>query len=200
MIDLLVRILCFLILVLIMPLLLLLGLIIKISYPGKIFYRQPREGKHGRVFRIWKLRTMRANADRILADLLKNDEQKAREMQDFGCLRDDPRIAGSVAKLARQLSIDELPQLINIVTGDMTLVGPRPLELFLAESLDAKSRAIRNAVKPGLTGLWQVGPRSDINIRQMQFYDKLYIKKKSLQLDMYIICKTAQVVIKRTGM
>jgi exopolysaccharide production protein ExoY len=193
------KVFAFLLLLFIAPILLLIGIIIKIAYPGPLFYKQLREGKNGSVFYIWKLRTMVADADVVLAELIKSNTKIEKEWRDFGCLQDDPRIAGYAAKLARQLSIDELPQLLNILKGEMAFIGPRPLEIYLAESLDTKNRTARNAVKPGLTGLWQIGPRSTVNIRQMQHYDLLYIKKRSLLLDSYILCKTLIVVFKRTG-
>ncbi|NCD72376.1 sugar transferase [Mucilaginibacter agri] len=193
------RVFSFLLLLVAFPIMLLIGLAIKMEYPGPIFYLQKREGKNGVPFFIWKLRTMVVNADVVLAQIIKGDPEKAREWQEFGCLQNDPRVAGLTARLVRQLSIDEVPQLINIFKGEMTFIGPRPLEMYLAESLDTNARSFRNAVRPGLTGLWQVGPRSDVSIRQMQFYDRYYIKKKSFLLDTYIIYKTAQVILKRTG-
>lgn len=193
------RLFSFFLLLIALPIMLLIGLAIKLEYPGPIFFRQKREGKDGVPFFIWKLRTMVVNADEVLARLIESDQDKAREWKEFGCLQNDPRIAGLTAKLVRQLSIDELPQLINIFNGEMALIGPRPLEMYLADSLDSNARTFRNAVKPGLTGMWQVGPRSDVSIRQMQFYDRYYIRKKSFLLDMHIIYRTAQVILKRTG-
>jgi exopolysaccharide production protein ExoY len=182
-----------------LPVLMLIGFIIKMKYPGPLFYKQAREGQNGKAFYIWKLRTMIVNADTALALIMENDKEVQKEWQEFGCLRHDPRIAGYAGKLARRLSIDELPQLINIVRGEMAFIGPRPLELFLAQSLDTETRTKRNSVKPGLTGLWQIGPRSSASIRQMQHYDLLYIKKRSFILDMYIAFKTIKVVFKGTG-
>lgn len=181
------------------PLFLTVGLIIKIRHPGPLFFRQLREGANGTVFSIWKLRTMVCNADIVLESIIKKDETLAKEWEEFGGFKNDPRIAGFAGKLARKLSIDELPQLINIIMGQMAFVGPRPIELYLAESLNPKSRLIRNSVLPGLTGLWQVGPRSDISIRQMQRYDSLYVFKRNACLDAIIILKTFRVVLRQSG-
>lgn len=182
-----------------LPTLLIAGLLIKASCPGPLFFRQLREGRHGAKFHIWKLRTMVPNADPVLQRELEVNSALADEWRRFGCLRRDPRIAGKVAKLARQLSLDELPQLWNICRGEMAFVGPRPLEIFLAESLLDGARRLRNSVLPGVTGLWQIGPRSDISVRQMQFYDRLYVTKKGLALDCYILWKTFGAVWRKTG-
>jgi exopolysaccharide production protein ExoY len=183
-----------------LPLLFIVGLIIKLQYPGPMFFKQLREGKDGKHFLIWKLRTMVIDADIFLARLLENNDQLAAEWRKYGGLKKDPRIAGLAGNLARRLSIDEIPQLLNILNGDMAFVGPRPLEKYLAESISPNDRLIRNAVKPGLTGLWQVGLRSNVSIRQMQHYDKLYIRKKSTRLDAFILCKTVMAVFKKTGL
>lgn len=142
---------------------------------------------------------MVSDANEVLAAIIENDKEMAREWQEYGCFRNDPRIAGLIGKFARQLSIDELPQLINVFKGEMAFIGPRPLEIHLAQTLQPKSRIIRNSVKPGITGLWQVGPRSDINIRQMQYYDRLYVQKRNLSLDLYILIKTVKIIFQRTG-
>ncbi len=181
------------------PLLLSVGLWIRIKYPGPIFFKQSREGKDGLAFEIWKLRTMVINSDVVLKQLLDNNPELAEEWATFACLKNDPRITGQIGKLLRQLSFDELPQLWNIFKGDMAFIGPRPLELYLAHTLEPEARALRNSVKPGLSGLWQIGLRSSTSIKQMHRYDKLYIKHKGIALDFYILCKTLIVVIKKTG-
>lgn len=188
-----------LLLIIFAPAILIFGLIIKLTYPGPIFFKQLREGKNGTTFYIWKLRTMIADAENILAKIIKENGAMAKEWQSFGGFKNDPRIAGLAGRIARKLSIDELPQLLNIAKGNMAFIGPRPLEMYLAKSLSSQDRSIRNSVKPGLTGLWQIGPRSNISIRHMQFYDRLYIRKKSLCLDVYILLKTVYVVFKQTG-
>ena len=123
----------------------------------------------------------------------------AAEWRAYGCFQKDPRIAGPVAKLARELSVDELPQLLNILKGDMNWVGPRPLEEEFNALLSPEDRSLRLSIKPGLTGLWQIGPRSYSDHRQMMKYDRLYLDKRSWKLDLWIIWKTIGVVFKRTG-
>jgi exopolysaccharide production protein ExoY len=193
------RLIAGLLLICLFPFIFIIGFIIKLKYPGPIFFRQIREGKNSRQFHIWKLRTMVANADTVLKQLIKNDNTLAEEWRDYGGFKKDPRITGAVGRLARRLSIDELPQLINIINGDMAFVGPRPLEMYLAEALTPQDKLIRNSVKPGLTGLWQIGQRSNVTIKQMQHYDKLYVLKKSFCLDTYILFKTVIVVFNKTG-
>jgi len=188
-----------LLILLFIPLLCIIGIIISIHYPGPLFYSQLREGKHGKPFRIWKLRTMVKNSNQVLEELLLSDKALASEWKAYGNLKSDPRIAGKLAKFTRQTSIDEIPQLWNVCKGEMAFIGPRPLEMFLAEQLSPDVRAARNAVLPGMTGLWQIGPRNESNVQQMQHYDLLYIERQSLSLNMYILYQTIIVLLKRKG-
>jgi exopolysaccharide production protein ExoY len=195
----LIKIIAAVLLVFCSPLLFLVGGIIKIKSKGPFFYRQTREGKNGKQFKIWKLRTMITNADLKLNEILKNNVELSKEWEEFGCLKNDPRIAGKGARFARQFSIDELPQLWNVCKGEMVFIGPRPLETKLVETLNSEDRNLRASVTPGITGLWQVGQRSSSTIRQMQRYDRLYIRKKNVLMDLYIIIQTLKVVFKGTG-
>jgi len=181
------------------PVVLFFGLLIKVKYPGPLFYKQVRVGQYGKRFHIYKLRTMVANASEILQDFLLRDEKRAKEWQENACLKDDPRIAGLIAKIARKLSVDELPQLWNIVKGDMSFIGPRPQEVSFIDSLDEHDRELRQSVKPGLTGLWQVGPRDNVTYRQMVRYDKFYIQHKGFWLNLRIVFRTFYVVFKMSG-
>jgi len=180
------------------PLLLIVSLLIKLNYPGPLFYSQVREGKNGKPFKILKLRTMVTNANLILDELLKTDAGLAKSWAETGVLKNDPRIAGSMGRIARQLSIDELPQLMNILRGEMAFVGPRPLEIPSMEALNPTTRTFRNSVLPGITGLMQIRFRS-ASIRQMMFYDRIYIKNQSICLDAYILLQTIVAIYKRTG-
>lgn len=182
-----------------LPLLLVIGILIKLKYPGSIFYKQIREGKNGKTFHIFKLRTMAQNANELLDLIMKNNPLIAKEWQEYGCLKQDPRITGKLGHFARQFSIDEIPQLLNVIRGEMNFIGPRPLESGLAEMINPQKRMLRNSILPGITGLWQVGPRSTITIHQMQRYDLIYVKKRTVYLDLIILFKTIQVVFKRTG-
>jgi exopolysaccharide production protein ExoY len=192
------RFFAFLIFVLILPILIFIALIIKIKYPGPIFYTQKRIGKNGKPFDIYKMRTMVQNASTILNNLLKNNPKLAKSWAETGVIKNDPRIAGKIAAWSRELSIDELPQLINIIKGDMSFIGPRPLEVSTIAALDTNLSALRHSIKPGLTGLMQVRNRAS-NFKQMIRYDLLYIKKKSVVLNVYILYLTIFAIINRTG-
>lgn len=192
------RIIAAILILLILPWVIIISLIIKYNYPGPIFYKQLREGKGGKPFKIIKLRTMVSNSNILLEQMLKNDAELAASWAETGVIKNDPRIAGKLGKLSRELSIDELPQLINILKGDMAFIGPRPLEIPSVEALNQKTRKLRHSVLPGLTGLAQVENRSS-TIRQMQFYDKTYILNQNICLDFYILYKTVIAIVKRTG-
>lgn len=183
----------------VLPLLFGLALAIRWRHPGPVLFAQEREGKHGVRFRMWKLRTMVMDAESVLQRLILAEPRLAAEWRRFGCLRDDPRIAGPAAKLARQLSLDELPQLWNIARGEMALVGPRPLPPALASSLPPVARARRNGVLPGMTGLWQVRCRSETDLRGMVRYDAVYMRRRSLRLDTWILLLTPAAVLSRRG-
>ncbi len=180
------------------PFVIIISLLIKLNYPGPLFYAQVREGKNGKPFKILKLRTMVTNANVILEKMLKEDAALATSWAETGVLKNDPRIAGMLGRLSRQLSIDEIPQLINILKGEMAFIGPRPLEIPSVEALHPKTRRLRNSVLPGITGLMQVRFRN-ASIRQMLFYDRIYIKNQSICLNVYILCQTVIAIFKRTG-
>lgn len=193
-----IRVIALLILLITFPFVIFISLIIKFNYPGPLFYKQVREGKDGKPFNIIKLRTMVSNASILLKEMLEKDPILALSWAETGVLKNDPRIAGKLGRLARQLSIDELPQLINIIKGEMAFIGPRPLEIPSVEALQPTARKFRYSVLPGITGLAQVEFRS-ATIRQMQFYDRLYIKKQNFLLDVYILYKTITSIFYRTG-
>lgn len=166
---------------------------IKLDSPGPVFYRQQRLGKHGRVFSIWKFRTMRVDADAV-GEALRHGRR------DSGLLfkqADDPRIT-RVGKFLRRTSLDEVPQFLNVLTGDMSLVGPRPLPAEDARYYEDWQRA-RLEVLPGITGLWQVSGRSRLGAEAMVKLDLAYIRDWSLGLDLRILAKTLWVVLRRDG-
>jgi lipopolysaccharide/colanic/teichoic acid biosynthesis glycosyltransferase len=181
------------------PLLAAFALAIRRHHPGPVLFGQLREGRDGAPFTMWKLRTMVVDAERHLAQRLRADPALAAEWRRFGCLRRDPRIAGGAARLARQLSVDELPQLWNVVRGEMALVGPRPLPPELAAALPPVARALRNAARPGMTGLWQVRRRSEADLRGMARYDLIYVRRRCLRLDLWILLLTPAAVLSRRG-
>lgn len=172
------------------PLFLLVSLIIKFESPGPIFYKQERIGLLGKVFNIYKFRSMRVDADKYLLDLLSSqgDEEAV-----FSKVRSDPRLT-KVGKIIRKYSIDELPQLINVLFGTMSLVGPRPHRDFEVAKYDAITLR-RLLVKPGMTGLWQVSGRSSLDQNESMSLDLYYVENWSLVFDWVILAKTIRAVV-----
>lgn len=184
------------------PVALAIGLAIRTRSPGPLLFRQDREGLLGRPFRILKLRTMYTNAaERLLAHLEENPAAAA-ELAQNGCLLEDPRIVGRLGTFARRYSLDEIPQFWNVLTGDMSLVGPRPLRTVDAEALfNPRTRRLRLQVRPGLSGLWQVrrSGKSDI-MRNVAEIDLLYLRTRSLRLDLWILWRTPRAVLSGGGL
>jgi exopolysaccharide biosynthesis polyprenyl glycosylphosphotransferase len=182
-------------LILAAPLYLLIGIIIKLDSPGPVFFKQTRIGLRNHPFLTWKFRTMVANASELQGNLEGLNETKDGVL--FKIKR-DPRIT-RVGKFLRCYSLDELPQIFNVLLGDMSLVGPRPLPVRDVAKLD-EDYLIRHEVLPGITGLWQVSGRSDIdNFEDVFSLDMTYIKDWSLWLDFKIILQTIKVVLHRSG-
>lgn len=188
---------CLLILPVLLPLGLILGLLIRLDSPGSILYRQQRIGQGGRALQIYKFRTMAANADAVLEDWLARDPALREEWERDHKLKHDPRVTRMGAFL-RKTSLDELPQLINVVLGGMSLVGPRPIvsgeiEKY-GEVYDEYCR-----VKPGLTGLWQISGRNDTSYEERVAYDHYYINNWSVWMDLWILGRTVPVVLSGYG-
>jgi len=179
------------------PILLLCAVLIHLDSSGPIFYRQERIGKDGKKFRLWKFRTMVPNADEILEKYLSKNPELREEWETSHKLKKDPRVT-RVGKILRKFSLDELPQLINILAGEMSLVGPRPI---VADEVKFYEESFRlyTQVLPGLTGLWQVSGRSDTSYRYRVSLDEYYIRHWSIWMDIYILIRTVWVVIKRSG-
>jgi len=192
------RILAAVLLVLSAPLWLGFAILIRVGSPGALIVRQPREGRGGAIFAVFKLRTMHCDADARLASSL-SDPAVAEEWRRFGRLVDDPRIAGRFGALARRYSIDELPQLANVVRGEMALVGPRPLPPEIAARLRTEDLEARRAVVPGLTGLWQVSGRSALDLEAMGQIDHDYVRRRCVLLDLSILLRTLFVVVSARG-
>jgi len=177
----------------------LAALSVRLVSPGPAFYLQTREGFDGRPFAMWKLRTMRQGAESELDSVLA-DTQAARDEWDRHMkLRDDPRIVPVVGWFLRRFSIDELPQLWNVLTGQMSLVGPRPLPAYHAERLRPEARRLRQRVRPGITGLWQVAGRSDSDIERQQYLDTYYVRNWSIWLDIHVLAETVRTVLLARG-
>jgi len=192
------RIIAAVLLVLSVPLWLGCAILIRSDSPGQPIVRQSREGRGGATFSLFKLRTMHRDADARLATVL-TDPAVAEEWRRFGRLAHDPRIAGRFAALARRYSIDELPQLMNVVRGEMALVGPRPLPPEIAARLRTEDLEARRAVAPGLTGLWQVSGRSELDLEAMGRLDRDYVQRRSVLLDLSIILRTLPAVVSGRG-
>lgn len=175
------------------PLMLIIVLIIRLSSPGPAFYRQRRLGLRGRPFDCLKFRTMVSNADEVLADLLRNDPDLRKEFEDKHKLTNDPRITG-IGHILRRTSLDELPQFLNVLKGEMSVVGPRPI-VSEEESRYGPSLDMLLSVRPGITGLWQVSGRNDLTYDMRVELDCSYVQNKNLVLDLKIIFKTLWVMI-----
>ncbi|NET37426.1 MAG: sugar transferase [Cyanothece sp. SIO1E1] len=184
-----------LLLVLAAPVYGVIAILIKLDSPGPVFYKQTRIGLQGRKFKAWKFRTMVANAEQLQKVLEASNTMKDGVLFK---LKDDPRIT-RVGKFLRQSSLDELPQVFNVLFGEMSLVGPRPLpERDIARF--AEHHFIRHEVLPGITGLWQVSGRSDIdNFEDVVNLDVHYIENWSFWLDLQILLRTVKVVLQKTG-
>jgi lipopolysaccharide/colanic/teichoic acid biosynthesis glycosyltransferase/NDP-sugar pyrophosphorylase family protein len=180
-------------LVLGLPLFILIAIAVKLDSPGPLFYSQRRCGKDGREFRMIKFRTMAQDADSLQQKLYTQKDVDGPVFK----LYNDPRIT-RVGRLLRATSLDELPQLINVLKGEMSLVGPRPLAMEEMR-FNPAWRDLRLKVKPGITGLWQINGRSSTGFHDWIRYDNYYVKNQSLWLDLKILLKTIGVVLKRLG-
>lgn len=181
------------------PILTLLAAWIMVISPGNPFYCQVREGYGGRKFKVWKLRTMYPQADRILHEYLDANPEAKQEWQRYFKLKNDPRVLRIIGTILRKTSLDELPQLWNVLRGEMSLVGPRPLPHYHLEQFESSFRKMRRSVMPGMTGLWQVSARSDGDLAVMENFDTYYVRNWSVWLDLSLLGKTILVVIKGKG-
>jgi exopolysaccharide production protein ExoY len=186
------------ILAFIFPLLIIIGVLIA-TEKGPIFFGHRRIGRHRKEFLCWKFRTMHPSAERLLAELLARDPVAKAEWVATRKLRQDPRIT-RVGRFLRATSLDELPQLFNVIRGDMSLVGPRPITLdelshFYAEDTAAAYLSIR----PGITGLWQVSGRGTASYQERVALDLAYARNPSLRGDFRILARTVRVVLSRQG-
>ncbi len=181
------------VLILFAPVYLLLAFSIALSSSGPIFYVQERVGKNRKRFYCLKFRTMVENADDILLEIMENSPHLRQEFEDNFKLKQDPRITW-IGRFLRMTSLDEFPQFWNVLKGDMSVVGPRPL---VEEELPRYGRHINKilTIRPGITGLWQVSGRNDIPYPRRVQIDLYYANDKNLWMDMWILFKTIGVVI-----
>ena len=193
-IDIVAIVLCFPILI---PLMLILSILVKLTSKGPVFYGHKRVGKNGKEIKCWKFRSMCINSQEMLEEILRTDPVRRAEWEKDRKFLDDPRVT-KFGKFLRKTSLDELPQLFNILFGDMSLVGPRPVT---EPELDkyGKYKDYVLSVVPGLTGMWQVSGRSDTGYEERISFDTYYIQNWSIWLDIWILIKTVWVVLKGKG-
>lgn len=178
----------------VLPVVLIMGLLVKRD-GGPAFYCQDRIGRGGKVFRIWKLRSMVVDADARLEEYLASDPRARAEWDEHQKLKEDPRIT-AVGRLIRKTSLDELPQLWNVFRGDMSLVGPRPMLPGQAPLYPGRAYY---RLRPGLTGFWQISDRNETSFAGRAAYDTQYARRLSLPTDLFVLCATVWVVLRGTG-
>jgi len=183
-----------------LPLIMLIAALIKLTSPGPVFYRQQRIGYGGRRFQVWKYRTMVKDAEMILERHLATNPSARKEWERDSKLKNDPRIT-RVGHWLRKTSLDELPQIWNVLTGEMSLVGPRPIMNceFLKYRSYQEGFQLYAKVLPGITGLWQVSGRSNTTYDKRVDLDTYYVRNWSPWLDLYILARTAKAVLRREG-
>lgn len=185
------------ILLIVLPFLVLLVAVLYVSDPGPVFFRHRRIGYRGRYFNCLKFRSMKIDGDAVLREHLRNDPKARQEWEETQKLRSDPRVT-PIGGIVRKLSLDEFPQLINVLAGDMSIVGPRPI---VENEVRRYGRHFEHycRVRPGLTGLWQISGRNDTSYQQRVDLDVSYVERKSLVLDTWLLCKTIPAVVFARG-
>ncbi len=183
--------------ILFFPVLLLLYIVVFVTTKGKPIFKHERIGKGGKPFAIYKFRTMHTNADELLEKLLQSDPAIREEWEKEFKLKNDPRIT-KVGMFLRKTSLDELPQLINVIKGEMSLVGPRPIVYDEVEKY-GKYFTYFKAVKPGITGLWQISGRNDVDYDERVQLDTWYVRNWSIEQDLIILMKTIVTVLLKKG-
>ena len=194
------------VLILLSPVYLIISIAILFSTKGSVFYLSKRIGRGGKIIKCIKFRTMYENADTLLSELIEKNEKIKKEWEKFQKIKNDPRIS-PLGRFLRKTSLDELPQFLNVLIGNLSIVGPRPLVLIgpisdyhleIRKYLGPKTEKILS-IRPGITGLWQISGRSQISIKERVALEEEYIDKQSLWMDLVLIVKTIPQIFFPTG-
>lgn len=186
-----------LVLLLLAPLWITIAVLLKRESEGPVLFRQERMGRHGRLFTLYKFRTMHVDAEQRLQEVLARDPALREEYETYHKLKEDPRVTG-VGKILRDTSLDELPQLLNVLTGDMSLVGPRAYMPGEHDEMNGRAATILQS-HPGVTGLWQVAGRNELTFDERVQTDVHYNQNWSFWMDLYILVRTVPVVVSGEG-
>jgi undecaprenyl-phosphate galactose phosphotransferase len=179
-------------------LMVIIAVMVRMSGGKKVIYGHTRVGRHGRPFKCLKFRSMVSNSDEVLRNLLETDpDARAQWERDFK-LKDDPRIT-KIGRFIRKTSLDELPQLWNVIKGEMSIVGPRPVVQAEFEQYYGDAKEHYLSVPPGLTGLWQVSGRNDLDYAQRVKLDKAYVENSNVFYDFVIVMRTVKVMVVKRG-
>ncbi|MCW5965656.1 MAG: exopolysaccharide biosynthesis polyprenyl glycosylphosphotransferase [Bryobacterales bacterium] len=183
---------------LVLPLSLVIAAAIRLESPGPVLFRHTRIGQGNRRFTLWKFRSMVQDSEQRLQSYLEEHPELEAEWEATHKLKDDPRVT-RIGRFLRRTSLDELPQFWNVLNGDMSLIGPRPIVDAEVPKYGPRGFRLYARVRPGLTGLWQVSGRSDTSYRRRVELDSRYIREWSLGLDLRIIWKTVGVILRANG-
>lgn len=185
--------------IVLLPLTALAMATVKVLSRGPTLYWQNRQGLKGRTIRVPKIRTMVPDAEMRMEQVLQSDPGLRAEWESTYKLREDPRVIPGIGRVFRRFSIDELPQLWSVIRGDMSLVGPRPFPAYHLDALSPHSLRLRDQVRPGITGLWQVTSRGEAGIQAQEAYDVYYIRNWSIWLDLHVLSRTIHAVLSGRG-
>ena len=174
------------------PIYLIISILIIRDSRGPIIFSHKRLGKNGKIFKCYKFRTMYLDSEKKLHDILNKNEELKKEFEEKFKLTKDPRIT-SIGKFLRRTSLDELPQFLNVLLGQMSVIGPRPI-VDKEQTRYGKDIVNLLSVKPGITGLWQVEGRSNLKYSQRKELDLYYVENKNFIIDLFILCKTILVI------